>query len=419
MAETKAYIQASRTGMYEKPKGLLGKYDNTRRLWEDQVTARFLSPAFGDLAAETKNRSRGIRILDLGCGSGDGLELMIRVPQSGTDLSRVSTPVLPVEFIDRYIGLDINEDLICQAEACHGGKSNVRFVQGDLSDGLPAGIKNEDPFDIYFAGYGTLSHFHDEQAAQIIADIAKHAHDEAIFVGDWLGRYAYEWQDLWHNPVDQEYFMDYRISYIYPEEEREGVQVSSFPLRLMTRQEVLAVVREAESVSGAEIAPLNFFDRSVFVGRHTDTGEYNKNCPKLRSAVNSLFEKGCRTNLDSLIVRYSPAPALDELNGFFVNFFDTCNNLVQYTGSLLKSADNDTDANIVLPASVGQPPESLVQAKNTMCRLVNELRSVSWLDIRANFIEPMLGYCLRQLEMDLQPGAGTGHGLVGVFRIRK
>ena len=36
-----------------------------------------------------------------------------------------------------------------------------------------------------------------------------------------------------------------------------------------------------------------------------------------------------------------------------------------------------------------------------------------------NFIEPMLGYCLRKLEMELQPGSGMGHGLVGVFEIRK
>jgi hypothetical protein len=34
-------------------------------------------------------------------------------------------------------------------------------------------------------------------------------------------------------------------------------------------------------------------------------------------------------------------------------------------------------------------------------------------------IESVLGFALRKLEMELQPGAGMGHGLVGIFEIRK
>ena len=40
-------------------------------------------------------------------------------------------------------------------------------------------------------------------------------------------------------------------------------------------------------------------------------------------------------------------------------------------------------------------------------------------DPRANMIEPHLGYSLRKLEMELQPGTGMGHSLVGVFEIKK
>ena len=45
MSEKKAYTQAFQTGKYDKATGLLGKYDNVRRFWEDQVTAIFLRPA--------------------------------------------------------------------------------------------------------------------------------------------------------------------------------------------------------------------------------------------------------------------------------------------------------------------------------------------------------------------------------------
>ena len=40
-------------------------------------------------------------------------------------------------------------------------------------------------------------------------------------------------------------------------------------------------------------------------------------------------------------------------------------------------------------------------------------------DVRADLVEPVLGYALRKLEMDLQPGIGIGHGLIGVFEITK
>jgi hypothetical protein len=50
------------------------------------------------------------------------------------------------------------------------------------------------------------------------------------------------------------------------------------------------------------------------------------------------------------------------------------------------------------------------------------IEGVGWLnqgDVRANVIEPQLAYSLRKLEMELQPGKGMGHGLVGVFEIQK
>lgn len=418
MAETRAYDQAARTGMYEKPKGLLGKYDNVRRFWEDRVTARALAPSFRDLMARKGQAGRGVRVLDLGCGSGDGLELMTSIPQDEPNGYSDGNCVLPAELIDTYLGVDINEDLICQAEACHGTGPNVRFIQADLSDGLPASVKELPPFDVYFAGYGTLSHFHDDRAARIIADIAAHSADGAIFVGDWLGRYSYEWQDLWDNPVDREYFMDYRISYIYPEEERGQAEISSFPLRLMTDNEILHIVREAASLSGTELVPTTFVNRSVFVGRHTDTKDYNGNCPRLRSAVNSLFEQAHRTDLDSLIVDYVPAREFDELNRFFSDFFHACNSLVRYTRFLMDTPDA-AHADTVAGRNSSGVPAALTHACDAMRSLVQSLRDVEWCDVRANFIEPMLAYQLRMLETSLQQCSGTGHGLVGVFHVNK
>ena len=79
MAEKKAYSQAFQTGKYDKVSGLMGKYDNVRRFWEDQVTGIFLRPYLNNVVERKRQRLERIRILDLGCGSGDGIDLIMGV----------------------------------------------------------------------------------------------------------------------------------------------------------------------------------------------------------------------------------------------------------------------------------------------------------------------------------------------------
>lgn len=418
-AERKAYSQAADTGKYDKASSLLGKYDNVRRHWEDQVNGIFLRPALNELVERKRRSLERIRILDLGCGSGDGYDLLMDVTTKDPGIYEYITAAITPDMLKEYVGLDINEDLLKQAETYYGHLPKVRFIQGDLSDGLPLNVKEAEPFDIYFTSYGTFSHFHNHQMVNIVADICDHAPERALLIGDWLGRYSYEWQDLWHHPAEEEYFMDYRISYIYTENERDSVQVESFPLRLVTRDEVMRVIREAAKQSGAEIQPLTFFDRSVLIGRHMDTGDYNKNCPTLRASVNSLFEGYLRTDLTSLLVDYVHRPGFEHLNNFFEMFFMSCNALVDYTISLLSDYDAETEQLRRSPEVLPFYPEPLKDVMHSMRRVIEGVGWLGWGDVRANVIEPHLGYSLRKLEMDLQPGTGMGHGLVGIFQIRK
>jgi len=420
MPEKKAYSQAVHTGKYDKASGLLGKYDNVRRFWEDQVTSIFMRPALNDLVDRKRRRLQRLRILDLGCGSGDGYDLIMSVTTKDPGIYEYITAAITDDMLKEYVGLDLNEDLLSQAEEYYGSDPKMRFVTGDLSDGLPPEImEGEEPFDLYFTSYGTLSHFHDDQTIQIVSDICKHAPDYAIFMGDWLGRYSYEWQDLWHHPVDREYFMDYRISYIYPEEERDKHEISSFELRLITREEILRIIDEASKACGVKIRPLAFFDRSIFIGRHMDTGDYNRHCPKLRGPVNSLFESYQRTDLETLLVDYAPRKGFGHVNNFFELFFMSCNTLVEYTIALLSSYDQSTESFGDIPQVQPYYPEPLKEAMHTMRRVVEGVAWVNFGDVRANVIESHLAFSLRKLEMELQPGTGMGHGLVGIFEIRK
>jgi SAM-dependent methyltransferase len=419
MAEKKAYSQAFQTGKYDKVSGLIGKYDNVRRFWEDQVTGIFLRPYLNNLVNYKKQRLERLRILDLGCGGGDGLDLVMGVTRKDPGIYEYVVAAIGDDMLQDYIGIDINPVLIGQAEEYFSDNPKMRFLEADLSQGLPPEILDNQPFDFYFNSYGTLSHFHDEQCVQIFTDICRHAPDYALVMGDWLGRYSYEWQDLWHYSADQEYFMDYRISYIYPEEERDKAEVESFPLRLVTRDEIMNIIRSASQRSGIEIKPLIFFDRSIFIGRHLETGEYNKNCPKLRGAVNSLFESYLRTDLQSLLVDYVPRQGFDHLNHFYEMFFMSCNALIEYTRCLLEGYDCETGKLGDVPETLPFYPEPLKEAMETIRRVIEGVGWVTWGDVRANVIEPVLGYSLRKLEMDLQPGKGMGHGLVGIFEIRK
>ncbi len=85
------------------------------------------------------------------------------------------TAALTEECLRKYIGIDINEDLLKQAEEYYGKNPKMRFIKGNINDGLPDPIISEEPFDLYFTSYGTLSHFHDEQNVKLIADICRHA----------------------------------------------------------------------------------------------------------------------------------------------------------------------------------------------------------------------------------------------------
>jgi len=164
MAEKKAYSQAFETGKYDKVSGLAGKYDNVRRFWEDQVTGIFIRPYLNNVIERKRQRLERIRILDLGCGSGDGIDLIMGVTTKDPGIYEYVTSAITDDMLKEYVGLDINRDLLQQAEEYYGGNAKMRFIEGDLSEGLPPDImEDQSPFDFYFNSFGTLSHFNTEQ----------------------------------------------------------------------------------------------------------------------------------------------------------------------------------------------------------------------------------------------------------------
>jgi SAM-dependent methyltransferase len=417
-----AYTEAVKSGLYAKQSGLTGKYDNVRRYWEDEITRMFLQPHLQKLIQQAQSRMKRLRILDLGCGSADGYELLAGVRQRDADLEQLEIDLLSNDVLGLYKGLDLNESLLEQARGLYGREGKLLFEQGDFTKGLPID-DDEKPYDLYFSSFGTFSHHNtDETAIQLLSEIAQRTEEHSLVVCDWLGRYSYEWQDLWTDDVEAMPNMDYVVSYIYPPEEREAKrdQLQHLTLRLMSRPEAEAIVAEASRRAGVTIKPLQWFDRSVFCGRHMDTAEYNPHAHPIREAINSLHEANYRTELSSLLIDYVPKPGFDFINDYFERLAMCWNALIKYTDQLITLFDEERRTySAELPAPPVSCPSALVDMMERM-KLVVE--GIGWLRYglpRENIIEPQLGYALRYLVCNLQQGQGCGHGLVGIFEIDK
>ena len=411
------YSQAVASGKYVRETGLQGKYDNVRVFWEDEVTRLFLRPQVEALLERRTKEKKGIRILDLGCGSGDGYELLTRMRQSNAGLAENKIYLIPGNRLTRYKGIEINKDLLNQNAARWGENAGMVFEWGDFSKGLPV-TEGELPYDIYLTSYGALSHLNESRTVKLFSDIVKHAEDGSLLIGDWLGRYSYEWRQLWNGDTDREQWMDYFISYIYPEDQRAKARLTPLKLRLLCRKEVLRMIKKVEEKTGIHLEVKNIYDRSIFVGRHMDTGDYNPYLKPLRRAVNSLFERNLRTNLHDLLISYSSHPDFTHVNEFFEHFHSCWNFLVYHTIGLCKGYDRGETAEISFPGE-SPLPDVLEKATSHIKEVSRRTGNSRMEDWRSDVIEPQLAYALRDLEMSLQQGAGNGHGLLGIFVVNK
>ncbi len=417
-----AYAEAVSSGLYAKKSGLIGKYDNVRKYWEDEITRHNIYPHLKKLIQRCQAKTRRLRIMDLGCGSADGLELLMGIRDRDADLQQDETDLLGPDVLGHYMGVDISDELIAQGRGIYGNNPKINFRNADFTKNLPL-EKDEEPCDLYFSSYGSSSHHNNlKTLVKLLAEIAKKTKEYTVIVCDWLGRYSYEWQSLWTNDLSKMCNMDYVVSYIYDKQEREQKrdELQHIRLRLMCRQEVEAVIEKASEEAGIKIRPLKFFDRSIFTGRHMDTAEYNDYAQPLRYAVNSLHEPNTRTDFNTLIIDYVPKKGFDTLNRHF-DYLQCCwNALVRYTQGLINSYDEDQRrfTGDIPEISGSYPPE----LKYMMERMRLVVEGVGWLKYglpRENIIEPQLAYALRYLIINLQQGLGCAHGFSVILGVEK
>ncbi len=409
------YSNAVAAGAYERPAGgLFGKHDNVRRYWEDQINRYALQDSLAHLVERRRRDLSRIRVLDLGCGAGEGYEILTSVRREGLSLAPGEIEVMPEYLLGLYRGVDISRAMVEKSREVYCGNPKLQFEVADLNEGLPV-TADEAPYDIYFSSFGSLSHLDDEAVARLLDGICRHMGESAIFVADLVGQYSYEWQQYWDDPDDDgTNLRGYSMSYIYPPEVVDQLDVETFPLRFWGGRELAEFVAGVVGRHGVSVANSRIRDRSVLVGRHMDTAEFNPNARPIRRVVSSLHEFNQRTDMYDLLFDYIPKPGHEELNEFFETFQMAWNTVVLACIEALSLNDEQLKEEVDFDYC-----EAVRQAIRTVRNVVRNVRWFEMGDPLANIIEPQLGYVLRMLETQLQQGLGAAHGVLGIFELRR
>lgn len=415
-AAVRTYETAVHEGFYKRDRrGLHGKYDNVRRYWEDQVTRYSLHASIEPLVRRKRRTLSRIRVVDLGAGAGEGYEILTSLKKRAENLASREVDVLPGDILGHYKGLDVSEAMVSQGNRIYASDPKVEFMVGDLTDGL-ASVIDDDPYDIYFSSYGSLSHLADEEFTSLVQDVCEHMDGSCVFVADLIGRFSYEWQRYWAEGKDERNMRQYSMSYLYPEEMIEEVEVERFPLRYWGADEFDEFFTGVVEAGGAKVHRRQLWDRSVLVGRHMNTAEFNEHATPIRDTVNSLHEFDRRTDLGDLLFDYMPHPEFPNLNVFFEGFQMAWNAVVYAAIEALERWDEPDWLKQSPPKDYPGPVQEAIKT------IRDVVRNVKWFrmgDPRANVVEPQLGYILRNLEMDLQQGLGAAHGLLAVYELTR
>ena len=423
------YADAVKRGDYDTHVGnLIGKHDNVRSYWEDQLTRLTIRPYLTDLVARKRAAEQKVRIVDLGCGAGQGYELLTRIDQPDLDLGLYHQRVLETNDLACYLGIDISESMVNHGNELYAANPAMHFVQGDLNDGLAA-VADEKPFDLYFCAYGSLSHLETTSLQSLLNDVVMHAADGSIVVMDLLGRNSLEWPDYWIVENDADKYRDYSMSYLHRDVYNrvpEAVEIEHFPMRFWTGDEIDELVQgvnrqhrgglhNGSHANGeSSLNVLQKFDRSIFVSRHIDTKEYNSNLKPIRRVVNQLHQDYMRTDLEQLLWEPGQIPMHSDprVNNFFQQLMTSWNRVIQFTQARLHG-----NISLVHTTEWDTLPGPLQFALMTMDRVINNAEWMWFGDPRANIIEPQLGYTLRSLERNLQRGLGCGHGFLVILEV--
>jgi SAM-dependent methyltransferase len=405
MIKTEFFETAVQQGFYgNETSGLYGKKDYVRKYWEDFSIKSLLKPIVVSLL-ESKDK---IRIADFGCGCGEAFELI-------THISPLERPtkkdfLIHSDQIELYYGMDISSGMIEKGKLLYEGKSNIRFKQANLAKDYT--FLEEEPFDIYLSTYSSPSHLTVDELNKLVEKVLTHSSGKSYLVLDLFGKYSPEWPQYWSKSLKE--MLPYNMAWLHLPNKLKDEQVENYYVTFWDAESLKKEINAVAAGLNKKIT-ISTKDRSVFIGRHTDTGYFNNNPQPLRYQVNRLFDRDYEGRVDGLKADFS---FLDGLKEQFpdvwerINYYhDKWNTVVGLCGALI---DNKNEL-----------IKGLIETSES--DLSEELKMLTWLyrnqqrfpvdNFWASVMGPQLACVLRNLELNLPEGLGCGHGLFCIVEI--
>ncbi|MBR7671662.1 class I SAM-dependent methyltransferase [Streptomyces daliensis] len=290
-ATTNAY--AAGVSHYASP----GRRDSVKQKWEEPVTHEIIATATGPVPEDSP-----LRVVDIGCGGGDGLRLF--------------TEALPEAELD-YHGIDIDEALLALGRDSTPEGVRALFSRGDMLYDIP-----DHPADVYFSCGVPYSHLTEEELGHVLRQIfgkIRSNRTSSTVVVDVLGRYSIEWWTKW-----QESRWDYRMSFFH-----NGEESVPTPMSFWDSQSLIGCIGRASRDSSTTVNTVSFHDRSIMTGRHTTTGEFNPGLAPYRTLVNHLEDEGDDVRAHDLLFPHETPLAPSAITAFHETFRQKWNEVVE------------------------------------------------------------------------------------------
>jgi SAM-dependent methyltransferase len=248
--------------------------DFVKRAWERPQFVSLLTDGLRHIVTRDES-SRALRVVDVGAGAGEGYHLLREA-----FLELGMTPRFD------YWAIDSSSEMLAL------GKSSISRsgdVEGHV-DFIEADMRSVDyssrPADLFLSIGAPYSHLERGElrdiSSRIFAAMASRP-GPAAAIFDVLGRYSVEWIHL-----AAEHSRSYEMSFF-----AETSGTPTFRMTFYSRADLdQAIGTGASSQFGARADRIAYWDRSVFVGRHSSTGRYNPNLPRIRPLVNALAAGG-------------------------------------------------------------------------------------------------------------------------------
>ncbi len=277
-----------------------GRRDEVKRHWEEPASAAVLARAVEQLPEAS--RRRPLRVLDVGAGTGDGLQLLRRALREHD---------LAVEGLD-YVGLDADAEMVGTARELHRDDPEAGFEQHDVRLPLPPR-----PVDLVMSAGVPFSHLTVDEMHDALTALVSAGRGDAptALVVDVLGRHSVEWPRHWGTRR-----WTYAMSFF------SGIdEVPTSEMTTYARDDLLGAVDTAVTRAGARLLSAEFHDRAVAVGRHTATLAFNDAIPRYRDLVNELLRGEAERDLGELAFAPPAGDAPPEVHAFFAAFSEAWN----------------------------------------------------------------------------------------------